>query len=159
MNNIKKYIAIFGITLVIFGMVLLGGCIDLNSNNNKNSFIGSWEREIDPNHSSDVKEIWTFFEKKTLERLKTVNGAETTTIRNWELNNSKLCIYDDDMTGLYQVIQWADAIVIGSPVYFGTISGLLKNFMDRTRPLYILKNILSRIIPNTLVGGAPKIFF
>jgi multimeric flavodoxin WrbA len=27
---------------------------------------------------------------------------------------------------------WADAIIIGSPVYFGMVSGLVKNMMDRT---------------------------
>lgn len=48
---------------------------------------------------------------------------------------NKLCIIDDDMQKLYDKLIEADALVIGSPVYFGDVSGQLKVFIDRTRPL------------------------
>ncbi|MGB9589546.1 MAG: flavodoxin family protein [candidate division WOR-3 bacterium] len=41
----------------------------------------------------------------------------------------------DGMAGLFQKIIWADAVVIGSPVYWYSVSGLTKTFLDRLTPL------------------------
>jgi multimeric flavodoxin WrbA len=41
----------------------------------------------------------------------------------------------DAMAGLFQKIIWADGIVIGSPVYWYSVSGLTKTFIDRLTPL------------------------
>ncbi len=41
----------------------------------------------------------------------------------------------DAMAGLFQKIIWADAVVIGSPVYWYSVSGLTKTFIDRLTPL------------------------
>ena len=41
----------------------------------------------------------------------------------------------DSMAGLFQKIIWADALVIGSPVYWFSVSGLTKTFLDRLTPL------------------------
>jgi len=41
------------------------------------------------------------------------------------------CATQDDMQPLYQKINEAQAIVIGSPIYHGYISGQTKTFMDR----------------------------
>jgi len=41
------------------------------------------------------------------------------------------CEIRDDMDEIYEKIIKADIIVIGSPIYYCTVSGLLKNFMDR----------------------------
>ncbi|MHB8895438.1 MAG: flavodoxin family protein, partial [Candidatus Geothermincolia bacterium] len=35
----------------------------------------------------------------------------------------------------YDLLRDADALVVGSPVYFGTISGQLKSFWDKSRNL------------------------
>lgn len=43
------------------------------------------------------------------------------------------CGLHDDMDALYEKLLRADGIVLGSPVYFGTVSARMKNFMDRTR--------------------------
>ncbi|MGM0770190.1 MAG: flavodoxin family protein [Halobacteriota archaeon] len=43
------------------------------------------------------------------------------------------CIHKDDMLELYEKMQWADAWIIGTPVYQGTISGQTKVMMDRCR--------------------------
>ncbi|MDN5348524.1 MAG: hypothetical protein PWP65_2089 [Clostridia bacterium] len=50
-------------------------------------------------------------------------------------------IQDDDMGMLAAKIKAADGLVLGSPVYFGNVSARLKNFMDRTRWLYLLDHI------------------
>jgi multimeric flavodoxin WrbA len=42
------------------------------------------------------------------------------------------CIIKDGMNGIYPKLLAADAIVLATPVYFSLLSGLLKNFMDRT---------------------------
>ncbi len=42
-----------------------------------------------------------------------------------------VCAIDDDMHILYDAIQAADAIVLGSPVYFWQVNSIVKRFMDR----------------------------
>jgi multimeric flavodoxin WrbA len=51
-------------------------------------------------------------------------------------NRKGLCSIKDDMQGIYPKLLQADAIVFGTPVYFEMISGLLKNFLDRTCPVW-----------------------
>lgn len=41
------------------------------------------------------------------------------------------CKIKDDMDEIYKKMIEADVIIIGSPIYYCTISGLLKNFLDR----------------------------
>ena len=45
------------------------------------------------------------------------------------------CVFKDDMTEVYELMEWADAYVLGSPVYQGNISGQLKTLLDRTRAM------------------------
>jgi len=45
------------------------------------------------------------------------------------------CVIDDDMQMFYSKLVEADAIILGSPVYFWGITGQMKVFMDRTGPL------------------------
>ncbi|MCU0573915.1 MAG: flavodoxin family protein [Syntrophobacteraceae bacterium] len=44
------------------------------------------------------------------------------------------CVVKDDMTQIYEGIQAADAIVIGSPVYMWQVSAQTKMFLDRLVP-------------------------
>lgn len=46
------------------------------------------------------------------------------------------CSLKDDMQDTYPKLLEADAIVLGTPVYFDMLSGLMKNFIDRTCPLW-----------------------
>ncbi len=41
----------------------------------------------------------------------------------------------DDMDKLEEIVKKADAIIIGSPSYFTTVPGILKDFIDRSRTL------------------------
>lgn len=42
------------------------------------------------------------------------------------------CVIKDDMTAVYPKLLAADVIVLATPGYMGLLSGLLKNFLDRT---------------------------
>ena len=45
------------------------------------------------------------------------------------------CSIKDDMQGLYKEIHAANAVVIGSPVYMGQMTGQTKTFVDRLLPM------------------------
>lgn len=45
------------------------------------------------------------------------------------------CSISDGMNVLYALMDAADAIIIASPVYYGMVSGKLKNMFDRSLPL------------------------
>lgn len=46
-------------------------------------------------------------------------------------DQAKFCVQKDDMTPLYEKINAADAVIIGSPIYFGENTGQIKCFVDR----------------------------
>jgi multimeric flavodoxin WrbA len=41
------------------------------------------------------------------------------------------CAVNDDMQELYPLIESSDAVVLGSPIYIGNVTGLMKTFIDR----------------------------
>ena len=45
------------------------------------------------------------------------------------------CIHDDDMAELLNKISQADIMVYATPLYYYTVTGLMKDFMDRMLPL------------------------
>jgi multimeric flavodoxin WrbA len=47
-----------------------------------------------------------------------------------------ICKIKDDMTEVYPKQLAADVIVLATPGYFEMLSGLLKNFLDRTCPIW-----------------------
>ena len=47
-----------------------------------------------------------------------------------------ICKIKDDMAEVYPKILAADAVVLATPGYFEMLSGLLKNFLDRTCPVW-----------------------
>jgi multimeric flavodoxin WrbA len=49
------------------------------------------------------------------------------------------CIFKDDMEEVYEKMIWADAFIIGSPVYQGNVTGQLKTLLDRTRAILAKK--------------------
>jgi len=69
-------------------------------------------------------------------------GAETETWYSGELDikpcrgclgcvQGDRCMIHDDMQGLYSGLEWADALILGSPVYMGQMSAQAKLFTDR----------------------------
>lgn len=51
------------------------------------------------------------------------------------IREKKGCIHEDDMAFVYEKLKWADALVIGTPVYQGTLSGQTKVIIDRCRAI------------------------
>ena len=51
-------------------------------------------------------------------------------------------IRDDDMPMIVDKLLAADAIILGSPVYFGNVSSMMKIFIDRSRSMHMCKNAL-----------------
>ena len=74
-------------------------------------------------------------------------GAETELIHLYELNfkgciscfecktiggkSYGRCAVKDELTPVLQRVEEADAIILGSPIYFGTVSGEMHSFMER----------------------------
>lgn len=75
------------------------------------------------------------------------NGAETSLVHLYELDykgciscfackkiNGKSygkCAVQDDLTPVYAQINDADSLILGSPVYFGNVTGEMRSFMER----------------------------
>jgi len=51
--------------------------------------------------------------------------------RGCRLKDSEGCIFQDEMQDLYSDMKAADAIVFGSPIFYGEVTGQMKSFMDR----------------------------
>ncbi|MFX0029092.1 MAG: flavodoxin family protein [Candidatus Hermodarchaeota archaeon] len=66
------------------------------------------------------------------------------------IREKKGCINEDDMQELYSLIENAKFLIIGTPVFQGTLSGQLKTLLDRCRAL-VAKN--PEILKNK-IGGA-----
>lgn len=45
------------------------------------------------------------------------------------------CVIEDDMQEIYRLLKESDGIIFGSPVYVSNVSGRMKTFLDRLRPL------------------------
>ncbi len=52
------------------------------------------------------------------------------------------CVIADRMREIYPLIDSADAVVIGSPVFFATVPGVLKVFYDRMQPYWARRHVL-----------------
>lgn len=51
------------------------------------------------------------------------------------IREKKGCIHNDDMHEVYTKLKWADALIIGTPVYQGMVSAQTKVIMDRCRAI------------------------
>jgi multimeric flavodoxin WrbA len=55
------------------------------------------------------------------------------------------CVVQDDMQELYSMFDSADGIIIGSPVYFGSVSAQTKMIMDRTFSLLRRRGLKDKV--------------
>ncbi len=74
-----------------------------------------------------------------------------------------LCAYKDELTPILQDIQDADAIVVGSPVYYSYPTGMFRSFLERlmyplgtylideTKTEFALKRFLNKTIPTGII--------
>ncbi len=67
----------------------------------------------------------------------------------------KVCPIDDDMAGIYEKLEASDAIIVSSPVYFGSVTSQIKALFDRSillrRNGFLLKGKVGGAIA---VGGS-----
>jgi multimeric flavodoxin WrbA len=110
-----------------------------------------------------------------------VRGIEDTgfTVQIFDLNNmnispcqncggcddSGVCIYEDDMSPIYEAIRTADRIILASPIFFFALSAQTKIMIDRCQCFWCEKYLLKKPIPAgkyarkgllLLVGGQKK---
>lgn len=55
------------------------------------------------------------------------------------------CKTEDDMQKLYPKLKLTNVLIIGTPTYFWDVSGLVKNFIDRSLPLYYTKALKGKM--------------
>ena len=67
---------------------------------------------------------------------------------------SKICYKDSLLDEAYKKIEAADAVVFGSPVYFGSMSAQLKAFFDKTRDVRARKAWVGIPAGVVSVGGS-----
>jgi multimeric flavodoxin WrbA len=100
----------------------------------------------------------TFALRYALEKAEAL-GADTEfiTLRDKQLTpcngcfscRSGKCVFDDDMSPIYDAILDCDGLVLASPVYLGMVSGQMKVMMDRT----VLYRADGRFALSGKVGG------
>ena len=61
------------------------------------------------------------------------------------------CQIDDDLTPLYAKLKEAEAVILASPVYFGSATALLKAFMERTGRMGGLRGVFRGKVGGPLV--------
>lgn len=75
------------------------------------------------------------------------------------------CIYEDDMSQIYEALRTADRIILASPIFFFALSAQTKIMIDRCQCFWCEKYLLKRPIPEgkygrkgllLLVGGQKK---
>lgn len=76
-----------------------------------------------------------------------------------------ICIYEDDMTQVYEAIRSCDRIIVASPIFFSALSAQTKMMIDRCQAFWCEKYLLKKPIPAgphgrkgllLLVGGQKK---
>jgi len=71
----------------------------------------------------------------------------------WMKKVPRCLVIKDDMQELYPKLVEADGIIIGTPVYYGTVSGRLKVFMDRTTGLGGARALRNKVGGAIATGG------
>ena len=71
-------------------------------------------------------------------------------------HDKKGCAIKDDMDLIYKKLIEADLIILATPNYFDNVSGLLKDFMDRTNAIYQTESLKNKKLINIVVGGGSK---
>lgn len=68
-------------------------------------------------------------------------------------DKTKKCAIPDDMQEIYGKIENADVIIIGTPNYYDNVTGLFKDFIDRTNPFYETGKLKNKKMIAIVVGG------
>lgn len=63
------------------------------------------------------------------------------------------CVFRDDMDEIMVKMEGCEMLVIGSPNYYENTPGLLRDFIDRTHPMYSSKKLENKKVVFVFVGG------
>jgi multimeric flavodoxin WrbA len=66
------------------------------------------------------------------------------------------CVQVDDMTPLYAALLRADAVILGTPVYYGSPSALCKAFMERVAGLGLREKPLRLKVGGAVAAGGSR---
>ena len=64
------------------------------------------------------------------------------------------CAIYDDIGKILDIMMKSDGIIVGSPVYFGSVTSQLKMLIDRTRPLRGSFRLKNKVCGAIAVGGS-----
>lgn len=59
-------------------------------------------------------------------------------------NETGICIFKDEMQGVYAKIDEADVIVVASPIFFGSLPAPVKALIDRHQCAWVAKEVLKK---------------
>jgi multimeric flavodoxin WrbA len=64
------------------------------------------------------------------------------------------CAVQDDLTEVFSKVEQTDALILGSPIYFGDVSGEMKSFMERLLfPYYTYTDPPRSLFPGKIKAG------
>ena len=119
-------------------------------------------------NGSHRKESTTlFFLERALEICEK-EGMETEIIKLWDKrieycracdyckSHPGECMIDDDMDPIRRKMKEADAIILASPTYFGSVTGRMKAFFDRSITLRRDSFALANKIGGGITSGAAR---
>ena len=69
-----------------------------------------------------------------------------------ECDETKACVFDDDMTDLIRVVVESDVILAITPVRWGLLSGDLKLFIDRLNPIATTEELVGKKLIAVAIG-------
>lgn len=122
-------------------------------------------------NGSPHKKGCTFTALEEVENQLKANGIDTETL--WigtgaipgclgcgKCGNAGMCVFDDMVNQIHERLEEFDGIVVGSPVYYGGISGQVKCFLDRLfqSALYEFGGKLGAAVVSCRRGGASMAF-
>jgi len=61
-----------------------------------------------------------------------LNDLEVKPCQACRIQDGSGCVYQDDMEQVYEIFEEADGIVLGTPVYYNTVSSQMKLMIDRS---------------------------
>lgn len=67
-------------------------------------------------------------------------------------DESGTCVYEDDMTRVYEGIRQCDRIILASPIFFSALSAQVKVMVDRCQAFWCEKYLLKKPIPAGAYG-------
>lgn len=80
---------------------------------------------------------------------------------NWCIRHQtedKYCAQDDDMSAMYPRLLNADGIILASPAHFGRLSGIMADFIDRTRA-FVHARVYKLPLRNKIGGAVALAYF